>query len=99
MARMVRKQINIEERQDEILKREARMSGRSESELIRKAIDDVYAPEVAAERRRVAIEAWERSTEKVHQRMRELGPAAGPVWEGREAIYRNSRGTIKKHDA
>lgn len=39
MARMVRKQIYIEERQEDLLKRQARSRRASEAQLIREAID------------------------------------------------------------
>lgn len=43
MARMVRKQVYIEERQDRILKRRARELGVTEAELIRDGIDQLEA--------------------------------------------------------
>jgi hypothetical protein len=39
MARMVRKQVYIEKRQDEALKRAARRRGVTEAELVREALD------------------------------------------------------------
>ncbi|MBA4370896.1 MAG: hypothetical protein C0418_04885 [Coriobacteriaceae bacterium] len=49
MARMVRKQVYIDERQDALLKERAELTGRTESELIRRAIDEAYDP-MAAQR-------------------------------------------------
>jgi len=39
MTTMVRKQVYIEPRQDELLKRWARESGKSEAEIVRQALD------------------------------------------------------------
>lgn len=50
MARMVRKQIYLEVRQDLLLKERAETTGLTESELIRAAIDSLY--DAADERRR-----------------------------------------------
>lgn len=94
MARMVRKQINIEERQVEILKTWMRRTGRSESDLIRQAIDDAYDPETADARRREAYEAWKRGREEARARSRAAG--IEPAWPGRDALYDPPRGMPKK---
>jgi hypothetical protein len=41
MGRKIRKQIYLDERQDRLLKRQARLQGVSEAELIRRAVDSV----------------------------------------------------------
>lgn len=55
MGRMVRKQVYIADRQDQLLKATARETGLTESELIRRAIDEAYDAVAARERR---LERW-----------------------------------------
>jgi hypothetical protein len=57
MARMTRTQIMLDTRQMDLLARESKATGRSKSELVRRAIDEVYAQDAAAARR---AEAWQR---------------------------------------
>lgn len=84
MTVMIRKQVYIEPRQEETLKRVTEETGRSEAEIIREALD-LWLQE--AERRRRADQAWD----EAYQFMVELhdrGPVAGSgrTWT-RDAIY------------
>lgn len=58
MTTMVRKQLYIEPRQDELLKQYAEESGKSQAEIVRQALDRWL---VAQERRREAAGAEERA--------------------------------------
>jgi hypothetical protein len=82
MPQMIRKQIYIESKHDEILKRLARELGITEAEAIRRAIDRQRFPVGSGIRDRAA---WEREKTFIAQRM-----AAGPVqsrrrWRREEA--------------
>ncbi|MDR7551051.1 MAG: hypothetical protein QN131_14130 [Armatimonadota bacterium] len=72
MARMVRKQIYIEPRQEALLKRRARELGVSEAELIRRAIEQAG---LAAVPQLPDRQAWEEELAFLRQRARlqELG--------------------------
>jgi len=56
MARMTRTQIMLDERQMELLAERAAETGKSKSELIRLAIDQVYDTDAGAGRRREALD-------------------------------------------
>ncbi|MFW6135989.1 MAG: ribbon-helix-helix protein, CopG family [Chloroflexota bacterium] len=75
MTTMVRKQVYIEPRQDELLKRWAEKTGRSEAEIVREALDRWMDSE---ERRRDAEAAWEEVLAFAEERA-----AYGPVPGGR----------------
>ncbi len=62
MARMVRKQIYLDPRQDEILKAAADRTGKTESELIRNAIDESYDAEAVRHGRQARVESWRKHT-------------------------------------
>jgi len=75
MTTMVRKQIYIEPRQDELLKQWAEETGRSEAEIFRHALDRWLASE---QRRREAEAAWEEERAFI-----KAWAAQGPVTGGR----------------
>ena len=66
MPRMVRKQIYIESRQDNALKEQARDSGLTEAEVIRRAIDCQMSSVQLSIR---DLQAWEREREFIAKRM------------------------------
>jgi hypothetical protein len=81
---MVRKQVYIEPRQDEMLKRLAKATGATEAEIIRQAIDRYATEALTLEQRR---EAWKRERAFIQQWM-EQGPVegGGRTWR-REDLY------------
>ena len=83
MTTMVRKQVYIEPRQDELLKRWARESGKSEAEIVRQALGRWLAGE---ERRRKAEAAWEEERAFIESRIAE-GPVDGRRTWTREELY------------
>lgn len=90
MARMVRKQVYIEKRQDELLERRARELGVSEAELVRRGIDQVCGVAIPASRRWWSApdpNAWER--EKEYIRKHRSGPVPQTKDRGwtREELY------------
>lgn len=83
MSRMVRKQVYIEPRQEELLKRQARELGTTEAELIRRGIDQIgRAPAARPADRR----AWEEAKAFIQQRMRLTAPQTGRSWT-RDELY------------
>lgn len=86
MARMVRKQVYIEKRQDDALKQRAAKLGVSEAALIRQGIDQVCnEPEDEARRRRV--DAWKRIEDYIHtHRMFEVPQVSDRGWT-RDELY------------
>jgi hypothetical protein len=85
MARMIRKQVYIEERQERTLKRRAKELGLTEAELIRRGIDalDRDPPRAPRPRRLEALAESERYIQK-HRRMKV--PQTGRRWT-REELY------------
>jgi hypothetical protein len=83
MARMVRKQIYIEPEQDKLLKRRAKQLGVTESDLIRRGIDQVDRVPAGLPLDRAA---WEEELTFILERARiqELGRTRG--WT-REELY------------
>ncbi len=75
MATKVRKQVYIEARQDELLKRLASETGLTEAEIIRQCIDR-HSPELRQARRSLA--AWRAEMEYLRRRQ-----ASGPLPGGR----------------
>lgn len=94
MARMVRKQLYIDERQEALLKEQADLTGRTESELIRNAIDALYDKNGARIRRMTAAEDMLRIFDKMAG-VAEARGITGPHWQGREALYDPPRGWPK----
>jgi hypothetical protein len=85
MNRMVRKQIYIESEQDARLKERARELGLTESEVIRRAIDEALSGTL---RRSRAIEAWDAALEFARARVNlpGAGSGGGRGWT-REELY------------
>jgi len=83
MPRMVRKQIYIESRQDTTLKKQAKIFGITEAEIIRRAIDR----QMASVRLDVRdIKAWEREKAFIAKRIAK-GPVSGSRRWRREEAY------------
>ena len=83
MSRMIRKQVYIEPRQEELLKRRARELGISEAELIRRGIDQIsQVPIALAPYQR----AWEEAKAFIEQRMQMNVPQTGRSWT-RDELY------------
>lgn len=83
MSRMVRKQIYIEPRQDELLKRRARELGVTESDLIRSAIDQIG---LATPAMPLDLGAWEEAKALIRQRMEMTVPQTGRTWTREELL-------------
>jgi hypothetical protein len=83
MARMVRKQVYIEPEHDALLKRKARELGVTESDLIRRGIEQIArtAPPVPRDAR-----AWDEELAFMRQRGRLPVPAGKRRWT-REELY------------
>jgi hypothetical protein len=83
---MVRKQVYLDPRQDELLKAAAAASGKTESQLIRDAIDDAYDPDAARRRREAAWQEWQEG----HEEFRRFIARTGGIkpWK-REDLYRD----------
>jgi len=92
MARMIRKQIYIEERQEESLKARATAEGVSESELIRRALDHVIEEQEEEERRK---RAWEDFEAVVRERMAMDVPQTGRSWT-RDELYEERVGRFSR---
>jgi hypothetical protein len=89
MGRMVRKQVYIDDRQDELLKREALRQHITESELIRRAIEQVYDEEAAHSERMQRHARFERTADEI---ARLLAEAGGEPWKwNREELYKRGR--------
>ncbi len=83
MTTMVRKQVYIEPRQDEMLKQWAEETGRTEAEIFRQALDRWIASE---QQRREAEAAWEEERAFIESRIAEGPVAGGRTWT-REELY------------
>jgi len=83
---MVRKQVYIERRQERLLKRWARKTGKTEAEIIRQALDLHTPPEIRTEE---LNRAWEQEKEFI-RRLMAKGPVpatpGGRTWR-REDLY------------
>jgi hypothetical protein len=62
---MVRKQLYLEAHQNELLKAAAERTGKTESELIRDAIDAAYDPDAVRRDREEAAAEWRRKTDEL----------------------------------
>ena len=82
MARTVRKQVYLEPRQEELLKRRARALRVTEAELIRRGIDQL----VAAPSLPLDPAAWEEAKAFIRQRRRLQVPQTGRDWT-RDELY------------
>jgi len=83
MSRMVRKQIYIEPEQEALLKRLTRLSGISEAELIRQAIEHQIRFSLLSLR---DLEAWRREKAFITRLMKQ-GPVRGRRTWKREELY------------
>lgn len=84
MGRMVRKQLYIEARHDELLKRRAREAGVSEAEVVRRCIERMDA--VSARGWAPDLDAWDETLEFIKQHRMIDVPQTGREWT-REEIY------------
>ena len=83
MSRKVRKQIYIEPRQEEMLKRQARELGITQAELIRRCIDQIGRASVNLPPDQ---KAWEEAKAFIQERMRIAAPQTDRTWT-REELY------------
>jgi len=83
MTAMVRKQVYIEPRQDELLKKWAQETGKTEAEIFRQALDRWIASE---QQRREAEAAWEEERAFIESRITQGPVAGGRTWT-REELY------------
>ncbi len=82
MARMVRKQIYIEQEQENILKDKARILNKAESELVREGINTILKKQYAFKN----SAAWKKE-KKFIQSLIEKGPVKGKRQWTREDLY------------
>lgn len=82
MARMIRKQIYIEQEQENILKKRARVLRKAESELVREGINMILLRQYALK----DSNAWEKERMFI-QSLIEKGPAKGKRQWTREDLY------------
>ncbi len=80
MTAMVRKVVYVERRQDELLRRFAKASGRSQSAIVREALDAW----LAAEQRREGEAAWKAERAFFEWRMAQGPVAGGRTWTREE---------------
>jgi len=80
---MVRKQVYIERRQDDLLKQWAAETGSTEAEIIRQALDQWLASE---EQRQEAEAAWDAERAFIEARIAEGPVPGGRPWK-REELY------------
>ena len=83
MARLVRKQIYIEDSQNQRLKSRARARRVSETNIIRVGIDLALAGLTTT---KPDIQAWQRQKEFIHKRMEQPAEPASERW-AREDLY------------
>lgn len=85
VARMIRKQVYIEARQDRLLKRRAKQLGVTEAELIRESIGSLERRPVSELRPR-RLEALSESERYIRVHRRSKVPQTGRGWT-REELY------------
>jgi hypothetical protein len=83
MAQMIRKQIYIEPIQEAKLKRQAKIMGITEAEVVRRAIDQQTVLSTSGRR---DMSAWEREKSFIVERMKERKHSGGRKFN-REEIY------------
>ena len=83
MPTMVRKQVYIEPRQDEMLKQWAEETGQTEAEIFRQALDRWMA---SVQRRREAEAAWEEEHAFIESRIAQGPVPGGRTWT-RDELY------------
>lgn len=86
MGRKVRKQLNIDEAQDLLLKRESERLGVSESEVVRRALD-AWAREDAGSRRRRAYQRLLNLQEQIEKRWIAAGRPTFDYTFNRQELY------------
>ena len=79
MARMVRKQIYIEESHDRLLKEKAVMTGLTESELVRRAIVEVYDAGAAQRAREIRLQRFDAAFDALAAEVAASGEPLGRV--------------------
>ena len=85
MGRMVRKQIYIEPRQEQLLKRWAKELAISETEVVRRALDHFGRdPAVSSSEQR--LRAWEEERAFMEERKKMVVPQTGRSWT-RDELY------------
>ena len=77
MGRMVRKQLYIEPRQEELLKRRAQELGVTEAQLIRRGIDQIGLAPAGLP---LDHKAWEEAKALIQKRLRISVPQTGRSW-------------------
>ena len=83
MPKMVRKQVYIEPRQDDLLKRQARSLGVTEAELIRRGLDAICrVPQLGLR----DVQAWREAKALMEERLRLDVPQTGRAWT-RDGLY------------
>ena len=85
MGRMVRKQIYIEPRQEQLLKRRAKELEISEAELVRRAIDQIGRAQTLSSYD-LRLRAWEEERAFIEQRRKMMAPQTGRSWT-RDELY------------
>jgi hypothetical protein len=80
---MVRKQVYLEQRQDDLLKRHARATGLSEADLIRSAIDEALVGRAPAA---VRQRAWQETLRFIDEHRQPRVPQIGRQWT-RDSLY------------
>jgi len=83
MSRMVRKQVYIQPEQEKLLKRRARELGVSQSDVIRRGIEQVGR---AGAGRPIDRAAWEEALRFIERRLAMKVPATGREWT-RDELY------------
>jgi hypothetical protein len=77
VARMVRKQIYIEESHDRLLKEKADMTGLTESELVRRAIVEVYDAGAAQREREASLARFNEAMDAISAEIAASGESLG----------------------
>ena len=83
MSKMVRKQIYLSAKQDEMLKEQAAIIGISESELIRRRVDRPAENEFDED---LDIAAWHEAKKLIARRLKMKVPQTGRTWT-RDDLY------------
>jgi hypothetical protein len=92
MSRMIRKQVHVEPRHEEFLKRRSKALGISEAELIRRGIDQLAWGPV---KEQVDQCAWEVAKVFIQQRRRLEAPQTGRTWT-REQLHDERLGCFSR---
>lgn len=79
VARMVRKQIYVEESHDRLLKERADLTGLTESELVRRAIVEVYDPDAARRTREASADRFDAAFDALAAEIAASGEPLGRI--------------------